>query len=162
MSLDYKAVNQKAADSFSQREVVAFPTMAPLRSWCVFFCGPLYALSSFLAIGPPAAPKLAGLGSANSLNVEDIEAAWSNTQLNSSSTWNSTSQINLSRFDNQTAEEAGSNDGSIAGGYFWLSDPAYDHQVNILTALYDTCLSSIDAVRWKGLQSLARRNKIRC
>jgi hypothetical protein len=110
--------------------------MALLRNWCALFCSSLPVLSSFLAIGPLAALRPVKLGSANSLNGEDVEVAWRNVHLNSFSSRNSTSETNLSRLSNQTTE---SNHSSIAGGYFWLSDPTYDHRVNAMAVLCNIC-----------------------
>jgi hypothetical protein len=97
--------------------------------------------ASFLAVGPPAAPKLQNLGSASSFNEADFEITLRNSThrnlltSNASSLWNVSSGAN--NIYNLDLQQKNLN---IGPGHFWLSDPSYGHKVR-LPSLFSCGLS---------------------
>jgi hypothetical protein len=65
------------------------------------------SLASFLAVGPPAAPNLAALGSASSFKEESLDH------------W----PPRVRYASNYTT-------GATQSGYFWLADPSWNHKVD--------------------------------
>jgi len=82
----------------------------------------LRCLGSFHAIGPPAAPVLHNIGSANGFNEPEFNKRFPEFDSFISSPGNRS----VDHVATQSALDA------AQGGYFWLTDPKYQHKVGKL------------------------------
>jgi hypothetical protein len=84
--------------------------------WVLLFL-PVATLASFLVTGPPGAPVLNHLGSANSFKESQLENASQHGRL-----VNTGSPVRANR----------THDTESLASYFWLSDRSFDHKVSNL------------------------------
>jgi hypothetical protein len=103
--------------------------MALLLTWSAFYLFSYPVLSSFLAVGPPAAPKLHSLGSANSFQESELNIP--SRDLNSAvyPLSNSTFDNSASRYLNNSQYQDYVEDIQASNNYFWLADPKYEYRV---------------------------------
>jgi hypothetical protein len=118
------------------------------------FVFPLLSLASFLAVGPPAAPPLEDIGSANQFREAEIDAVWRNLKLPSNLGWNQSVQAESLLHSNQTFNSDGT---TAAGGYYWLADKKYQHRVSVTASCISQFITVIiDATCWKWIQSVSQ------
>jgi hypothetical protein len=106
-----------------------------LFSRFLFLVSPTCA--SFVALGPPAAPRAQNLGSANRFSEADLGLFLRHNHSRNSAVSNSTTfSVALSDDANHTVSD-GIRQNYINGGpgHFWLSDPGYSHKVCLFLLL---------------------------
>src|SRR5215469_15888543 len=86
----------------------------------------LKALGSFHALGPPAAPVLHNVGSANGFNKPEFNSRFLEFHSRFSLSGNPSVDDIALRITNNTID-------SMDTGYFWLTDPTYQHKVEKVT-----------------------------
>jgi hypothetical protein len=96
-------------------QIFAFMFSSMWKIHILFFSA--IANASFLAVGPPAAPPLPNLGSANSFNEDDLSSSFPNVR------FTNLTKLELTRNQEQLAPNG--------AGYFWLSDERFSHKARI-------------------------------
>jgi hypothetical protein len=104
--------------------------MAPFStSFVCLIYWALPVLSSFLAVGPPAAPKLRSLGSANTFQEFELGGLADNYKDGVYSLKNATFNTRVIHDEAQGMIENGVDNLEVQSSYFWLSDPQHEHKV---------------------------------